>query len=171
MMGGKAQPASLTEVGVEVAAGNPPESGDEVPQAAVGAVLQQPPVPGIVQLHDPGHIPPGLLQLPCHSPELGNPILGKVRNQAEGERLQHRQDTADVPEILAGKGPKPEPTAGIGVQDPLTGETDERLPHRRSADAKLYGQCRVLDPAPWSHVPSFDAGEDFPVDLLAERGS
>ncbi len=156
---------------MEIAPGDLPERGDEVEQESVRAIFEEAAMPDIVQLHDPGHVPAHLLELPGQVGERVELLRGELGDEPQGEGLKDGEDPADVPQLLAGERSEPESSSGLEVQDSLARQAQEGLPDGCPADAKLLRQCRVSDPGSWRYVPTVDASDDLVVDLLAERHS
>lgn len=157
MQGGKTHAAGLAKIGVKVSAGHLAQGADQLQEAAVGAVGEQAPMPGLVQLDDPGDIAPGALEFAGQVSQGGEALGGEVRGKPEREGLEHRQDPAHVAQLVAGEAAEAKAAAGVGVEYAFSGELEEGLADGGSADAKLSGQCRVLDSSPRREVAAVDA--------------
>jgi hypothetical protein len=67
--GREAQAACVTHVACEIAARHVAERSDHVEQPAIGARLQQDPMPLVLQVETAGDVPAGLLEPPVHLAE------------------------------------------------------------------------------------------------------
>ena len=68
-------------------------------------------MPLVVQLDAGIDVAPGLLQAPRHRAQAGEALGGKVGNEVEGERLEHGQNSAHLPQLIGGQRADPEPAA------------------------------------------------------------
>jgi hypothetical protein len=73
--GGEAQPAGVTHVGGQVAAGDLTQGGDQLEQPAVGTLLEQSSMPIVLEIQAAGEVAPGVLDLAVQLQKAANARL------------------------------------------------------------------------------------------------
>ena len=167
----KAHAAGLPEIGVLVPAGYQAEGGDEIEEPAVGAALEQYPVPLLVQLDRGVDVSAGPFQPPGKVGEEIQAFRREISREPKRQRLELREDGADIPELATLEWPHPEPAAGVRVQQAVLRQAEKRFADRRAADAELGGESGVADSCAGREFPVLNEQEELLMDLMAERVS
>ena len=125
-------------------------------------------MPLVVQLDAGIDVTPGLLQAPRHRAQVGEALGGKVGNEVEGERLEHGQNGAHLPQLLGGQRPDPEPAADFGFQGALPGQADQGLPD----GVRLTPSCLAMSVSrirlPGVMDAALNALQEIEIDLISE---
>ena len=167
----KAHAAGLPEIGVLVPAGYQAEGGDEVEEPAVGAALEQYPVPLLVQLDRGVHVSAGPFEAPRKIGEAIQAFRREISREPKRQRLELREDGADIPELATLERPHPEPAPGVRVQHTVVRQAEKRFADRRATDPELEGERGVADSSPGRELSALDEQEELLMDLVTERVS
>jgi hypothetical protein len=165
---GKAQATGIAHVGGEIAPGHVAERGDQVEQAAVGAVAEEDTMPFVLEVEAPGHVAPGLLEPPVDLAQALQPLLGWRGREPEGEGLQGAEEIADLPELYRVERADPEAATHGGLEDAFARQSEQGLPNGGATDAQTSGQLGIADSRTGGKLSGVDAAEDEAVGLIPE---
>jgi len=126
-------------------------------------------MPLVLEVCTAGRVPAGVLQPPI---DLGQPgeLLGqKVRGQLERQGLEGAGDLTDISDLAGIEERDSKPFSHVRFEHAFSGQSNEGLADRRTADAEAGGNGGVTKTESWCGVAPVDTIEDSAVDLVAER--
>ena len=169
-LGGEAEAPGVAHVGRQVAAGHLPQRGDQLEQPAVGAILEQHPVPLVLQVEASGGIAAGLLQAPVELPEPVEP--GRLRRgesrSASDSSAPRMAPTSRNSAGSSGLTRKPRPMVVSRTPSRASRSRASRTGVRLTPSRR---RGRRPERGAGSEVAPFDASDELAIDLIPERNA
>ncbi len=169
--GGQGHPLRVPEVGGEIPARDLSQARDQIEKPAIGTTLEKDSMPLVFEIHGQSLVAAGMLQSAVDLPQPVELIAGKVWRQLEGEGFQHPKDLSYAADFRGVEGRNSESPSDIRLEDPFSGQANERFADGCSADAQGGCEGGVSEAGSGDVVTAVDAVEDPAVDLIAEWGA
>jgi hypothetical protein len=166
--GGEGETAGIAHVGGEVTAGHLAKRGNEIEEPDVRTPLEQDPVPVVLEVESGCDVPAGLLDAPIHLGHAVQLLRGRFGRKPQGQGLERAEDGAHLADLVGVEGSDPEAAAHRALEDPVTGQAEQRFADGRATDAKLGGEIGIAKPGTGWDLPALDAVEELAADLVAE---